>query len=76
MSDEGLAACHIRIRTVSARSDETSTESLGPVVGFDCLLEAGERRAEIWGERAVDVRFEFAQVDDDFVIVFGALVSC
>jgi len=55
-------ARHVLVRRVSAGTDESDLEFLGPVVLLDLLSKLRERGGKIRSEGTVDVRLEFGEV--------------
>jgi hypothetical protein len=55
-------ARHVLVRRVSAGTDKSDLEFLGPIVLLDFLGEFGNGSREIWGEGTIDMRFELRQV--------------
>lgn len=68
------STAHVLVGRVGAGANQANLQLLRPLVRFDRLLELADRGREIGREGAVDVRFEFGQVDLNELVVLGALV--
>lgn len=68
-------AAHVLVRRVGARSDQRDLELRRPVVLLHSRGELRDRGSKIGGERTVDVRLEFGEVDLDDLVVLGTLVG-
>lgn len=64
-----LGASHVLVRAVRAAADQTGAEGLGPAILLNRILELGQRRRQIGGERAVDMGLQSGEVDADDLVV-------
>lgn len=72
---ERRCARKILVRRVGARADVRGRELSRPSRFGDAVLEDGDGVREVGSEGAIDVRFEFGEVDLDVSVVLGSLVG-
>ena len=71
---QGGGTADVFVGGVGAGANEADADVEGPAVCEGDFAHFGDRGGEVWGEGAVEVGFEFGEVDlDDFVEVLGGV---